>query len=84
MIYCVVPEALADDLYDKLVAYYANDDNVTVIVDRRQSDRRARGGEESAPAHPETEQQRQVRDRRRARVPGEFPDVDPEAGDAAA
>jgi hypothetical protein len=80
MIYCVVPEALAGELYDKLVEYYVDDGNVTVIVDRRQSERRARGGEESA----ETAQQRQVRDRRRARVPGEFPDVDPVSDDDAA
>ncbi len=44
MIYCVVPAALADELYDKLTAYYADDDNVTVIVDRRKGERRARGG----------------------------------------
>ena len=43
MIYCVVPAALADELYDKLVAYYADDPNVTVIVDRRKGERRARG-----------------------------------------
>lgn len=79
MIFCVVPEALADELYDKLTAYYADDDNVTVIVDRRQSDRRARTADE-----PASEQQRQVRDRRRARVPGEFPDVDPDTDDAVA
>ena len=42
MIYCVVPTALADELYEKLVAYYADDANVTVIVDRRQGERRAR------------------------------------------
>ena len=41
MIYCVVPEALADELYDKLVAYYADDDNVEVIIDRRQGSTRA-------------------------------------------
>ena len=41
MIYCVVPEALADELYDKLADYYADDPNVTVIVDRRKSERRA-------------------------------------------
>ncbi|HEV3227921.1 MAG TPA: hypothetical protein VGY97_00495 [Solirubrobacteraceae bacterium] len=35
MIYCVVPQALAGELYDKLVAYYADDPNVTVIIDRR-------------------------------------------------
>lgn len=67
MIYCVVPEALSDELYDKLVAYYADDENVQVIVDRRKSERRARGS-----SAPEGEQ-RTVRDRRRPRVPGEFP-----------
>ncbi len=71
MIYCVVPEALAPELFDKLEAYYADDPNVTVIIDRRKSERRGRrGGEDFA-------EQRQTRDRRRARVPGEFPRLDP-------
>jgi hypothetical protein len=69
MIYCVVPEALADELYDKLVAYYADDPGVKVIVDRRKSERRGRG----APA--EGDHERKIRDRRRARVPGEFPPI---------
>lgn len=56
MIYCVVPAALADELYDKLTAYYADDPNVTVIVDRRKSERRARGDSGGG--------MRQVRDRR--------------------
>ena len=56
MIYCVVPAALAGDLYDKLVAYYADDPNVTVIVDRRKGDRRARGDAGGG--------MRQLRDRR--------------------
>ena len=67
MIYCVVPEALAEELFDKLTDYYADDPNVTVIVDRRKSERRGRG---VAPGGA-----RQVRDRRRARVPGEIPDI---------
>jgi hypothetical protein len=67
MIYCVVPEPLADELFDKLTAYYAEDPNVEVIVDRRASERRARGA-----AAPEGTQ-RVVRDRRRPRVTGEFP-----------
>ncbi len=70
MIYCVIPEAMADELYDKLVAYYADDDNVEVIVDRRQADRRARRGGEAEV------QQRTVRDRRRARVAGDFPELE--------
>ncbi len=45
MIYCVVPKPLADELYPKLVEHYQNEDNVTVIVDRREFDRRARRGQ---------------------------------------
>lgn len=81
MIYCVVPRPLADELYPKLVEYYAGEDNVQVIVDRREFDRRARGRRLDAPGHaPATDssaqgagQRRIVRDRRRARVPGDLP-----------
>lgn len=38
-----MPAELADELFDKLTAYYADDENVTVIVDRRRGDRRGRG-----------------------------------------
>ena len=69
MIYCVVPEPLAPELYEKLADYYADDPNVTVIVDRRKKDRRGQG----ARAGAGTLQAREVRDRRRHRVPGEFP-----------
>jgi hypothetical protein len=71
VIYCVVPEELAGELYDKLTDYYAEDPNVTVIVDRRRSERRERGKPGPAGA-------RQLRDRRRRGVPGEFPTVDAE------
>ena len=68
MIYCVVPQELAPELYEKLAEYYADDPNVEVIIDRRKAERRdatdGGGG------------QRQVRDRRRPRVPGEFPPLD--------
>lgn len=67
MIYCVIPEPLADSLYGKLTDYYAEDPNVTVIVDRRRSSRRQ--GHESGGGN------RAVRDRRRARVPGELPEL---------
>jgi len=70
MIYCVVPEVLEGELFEKLTAYYAEDSNVKVIVDRRKSERRTRGAEA-----PEGSV-RTVRDRRRARVPGEFPPLD--------
>jgi hypothetical protein len=56
LIYCVVPAAVADELYDKLVAYYADDPNVTVIVDRRKGERRTRGETGGG--------KRQLRDRR--------------------
>jgi hypothetical protein len=81
MIFSVVPRALADELYPKLLEYYADDENVTVIVDRRHFDRRARGGRSSAAAYAargdssvaHAPQRRVVRDRRRARVPGDLP-----------
>ncbi len=73
MIYCVVPQALADELYDKLVDYYKDDENVKVIVDRREGDDRRRGTE------PPVGEKRTVRDRRRAPFTGTAPaDVPPE------
>jgi hypothetical protein len=71
MIYSVVPEEMAPELYDRLVEYYKDDPNVKVIIDRRKSERRSRG-EKSDPAA----QHRETRDRRRTRVPGEFPPLD--------
>lgn len=67
MIYCVVPEALAPELYEKLVDYYADDPNVTVIIDRRKSERRNKAADE---AHTG---QREIRDRRRRGIAGDFP-----------
>jgi hypothetical protein len=69
VIYCVVPEPLADELYDRLNDYYSDDPNVTVIVDRRKKERRVPGHTGGG--------QREVRDRRRARIPGEFPPLQP-------
>jgi hypothetical protein len=71
MIYCVVPEELAPELYDQLASYYADDPNVEVIIDRRKSERRSNETENGA-------HRREIRDRRRPRVPGEFPQLDPE------
>jgi hypothetical protein len=73
MIYCVVPQELADELYEKLTAYYADDPNVEVIVDRRKAERRSGGGT------TESGDARQRRDRRRPRVPGEFPKLEPDS-----
>lgn len=68
MIYCVVPEELAPELYDKLASYYEDDPNVRVIVDRRRKERRGRG-------HGSLGEQRETRDRRRRGIPGEFPPI---------
>ncbi len=67
MIYCVVPPELAGELLPQLEAYYADDPGVEVIVDRRREERRERG----AGAFEDT--QREVRDRRRPRIPGDLP-----------
>jgi hypothetical protein len=64
VIYCVIPEELADELFDKLTRYYADDPGVTVILDRRRSSRRERGSPSGG--------RRELRDRRRSRVAGEF------------
>ncbi len=72
MIYCVVPEELAPELFDKLTAYYAEDPNVKVIVDRRKAERRGAGGAADDEGH-----HRELRDRRRRQIPGEFPAIDP-------
>jgi len=72
MIYCVIPRELADELYDKMVEYYKDNPNVTVIVDRREGPDRRSG----KPSEEEKER-RTTRDRRRTRIPGTFPDTDP-------
>ena len=66
MIYCVIPRELADELYDKMVEYYNDNPNVTVIVDRRE------GPDRRQTKRPAAE--RQIRDRRRTRIPGTFPE----------
>jgi hypothetical protein len=71
MIYCVIPRELEDELYTKMVEYYRDNPNVTVIVDRREGHERRAG---KVPA--EIEEQRTIRDRRRARAAGTFPSTD--------
>jgi hypothetical protein len=67
MIYCVIPVELEAELFAKMTEYYQDNPNVTVIVDRRDgADRRTGrtfGGK------------REIRDRRRARAIGTFPDT---------
>ena len=68
MIYCVIPLELEAELFDKMVEYYKDNSNVTVMLDRREGpDRRkakSYGGK------------REIRDRRRRRAAGSFPEID--------
>jgi hypothetical protein len=66
MVYSVVPREFEADLFGQLAARYAADPEVTVIVDRRERERRGR----RSPS--EARQQRELRDRRRRRASGEF------------
>ncbi len=68
MIYCVIPRELEAELFDKMVEYYKDNPNVTVIVDRREGPDRRSGKDPGG--------KRILRDRRRARIPGTFPDTD--------
>ena len=68
MIYCVVPQPLADDLFDRLTEYYRDEPGVEVIVDRR--------GHGGSPGDHDAHA-----DRRRQRAKGSFPPIDaPAAG----
>ena len=68
MIYCVIPRELEDELFEKMALYYKDNANVTVIVDRREGANRRNGRSYGG--------KREIRDRRRARVPGTFPSTD--------
>ena len=63
----MIPRELEDELYDKMVEYYKDNPNVSVIVDRREGNDRRNGREYGG--------KREIRDRRRARIPGTFPDT---------
>ncbi len=67
----MIPRELEAELFDKMVAYYRDNPNVTVIVDRRDGPDRRAGHDDS-----EFAERRETRDRRRARVPGTFPETD--------
>jgi hypothetical protein len=71
VIYCVIPRELEDELYEKMVEYYKDNPNVTVILDRREGPDRRSGHEDGA-----FKERRETRDRRRSRMPGTFPSTD--------
>ncbi len=66
MIYYVIPRELADKHYEEFRKRFAGVEGVEVIVDRREIDRRGQS---------EGGGKRVVRDRRRRRMSGSFPDV---------
>ncbi len=68
MIYCVIPHELEAELFDKMVDYYKDNPNVTVILDRREGPDRRKGKSYGG--------KRTIRDRRRARIPGTFPETE--------
>ena len=71
MIYCVIPHELEGDLYARMVEYYKDNPNVTVMLERRDGPDRRRGREYGG--------KRVLRDRRRLRATGSFPEVEPPA-----
>ena len=71
MIYCVIPRELENELFEKMVEYYRDNPNVTVIVDRRDGPDRRAGQDDGS-----FKERRTIRDRRRSRVTGTFPDTD--------
>jgi hypothetical protein len=66
VIYYVIPRELADKYYEEFRKRFAGVEGVEVIVDRREVDRRGQS---------EGGGKRVVRDRRRRRMSGSFPDV---------
>jgi hypothetical protein len=66
VIYYVIPRELADKYYKEFQKRFAGVEGVEVIIDRREIDRRtaSEGGGK-----------RTIRDRRRRRMSGSFPDV---------
>lgn len=69
MIYSVVPRELESELFERLSAHYADQPEVSVIVDRRVGERRSRRADAVS---DEERHQRMLRDRRRRRAEGDF------------
>lgn len=66
MIYYVIPRELADKYFDEFKKRFDGVEGVEVIIDRREGERRS-GSEGGG--------QRMLRDRRRRRISGSFPEV---------
>jgi hypothetical protein len=78
MSYCVVPRPLEAELLEPLRAHYAGDPEMTVIVDRRERERRRPS------SRGEEQEQRVLRDRRRRRIAGDAPPLYGEPGSLVA
>jgi len=72
VIYCVIPPELEGELFERMVEYYKDNPNVTVILDRREGADRRAGQDDGS-----FKERRVTRDRRRPRAAGTFPDTDP-------
>lgn len=72
VIFCFVPEALAEELLKPLREHYAGRLEVTVIVDRREGERRADSGRLPPPFDNLDVLERRSHDRRRPVVPRRF------------
>ena len=68
----MIPRELEDELFEKMVEYYKDNPNVTVIVDRREGPDRRAGQDDAS-----FKERRETRDRRRPRATGTFPEVEP-------
>jgi hypothetical protein len=66
VIYYVIPRELADKYFDEFRQRFDGVEGVEVIIDRREGERRT---------GPEGGGQRVLRDRRRRRISGSFPEV---------
>ena len=66
MIYYVIPRELADKYFEEFKQRFDGVEGVEVIIDRREGERRT---------GPEGGGQRVLRDRRRRRISGSFPEV---------
>ena len=71
----MIPPELEAELYDKLVAYYADNPGVTVIVDRRKGPDRRHG----AAGERVRAEARDCATAAARRIPGTFADTEPPA-----
>ena len=72
MIFCLVPQALGEELLEPLRVHYSGRPEVTVILERREGERRADAGRLPPPLENSDGQERRAQERRRPVVPRRF------------